>query len=365
MEPTRPAYSAARRWRISLPVWLGVVLLLASIGGAAVSMRSHAGDSASYSAAATTPADDQPWMTLGSVDIKGGVTKLYPLQPGRVKSVEAVENEPVEANAPLFHLDDTLAVLKLQQAKIALDAAKEQLTIAEAKIEPFEQQIGAQKEAVNVAGDNVKRAKNKRDTEKDLLQKGAGGSAESVKDAEIQVRQAEASVRAEQKKLAALEAGRPQLEGAIKLRHMDIDAKEAQLKEAQKGVDECVVRAPSAGIPLRILVKVGETLGPNPHEPAIQFAPNRPLLVRAEVEQEFVGRVRKDQSVIIQDHVTGQECARGKVTTIARWYAHRRSASPEMLQLNNEARTLECIITIDSTSQELRLGQRVRVQFPQ
>ncbi|HWG42181.1 MAG TPA: hypothetical protein VN688_05295 [Gemmataceae bacterium] len=364
MEPTRPASPATRRWRISLPVWLGVVLLLASLAIAAKSLRSHAGDSASFSTAATTPADDQPWMSLGYVDIEGGVTPLYPLQPGRVKSIEAVENEPIEANAPLLHLDDTLAALKVREAKIALAAAKEQLSIAEAKAEPLEQQIAAQKEAVNVARDNVKRATIKHDSEKNLLRKGIGSSPESVKDAEIQIQQAEAGVRAEQKKLAALEAGRPQLEGAIKLRRLEIEAKEAQVQEAQKGVEECVVRAPYAGMPLRVLVSVGETLGSHPRKPALEFAPNRPLLVRGEIEQEFVGRIHKDQSVIIHDHVTDQDCARGKVIAIARWYTHRRSASPDMLQVNNEARTLECIIKIDSTSQELRIGQRVRVQFP-
>ena len=229
MQPTRFPSSAARHWRIALPVWLGVILLLASIGIAALSLRSHAGDSSSFSTATTTPGDDNPWMSLGYVDIEGGVTPLYPLQPGRIKSIEAVENEPIQANEPLFHLDDAVPALKVRLAKIALDAAKAKLALAEAKLKPFEEQVAAQKEAVTAAGIKVKRAQNRLDTEKGFLKKDVGGSPETVKDAELQVKEANVGIQAEQRKLAALEAGRSQLEGAIKLRHMDIEAKQAQL----------------------------------------------------------------------------------------------------------------------------------------
>jgi multidrug resistance efflux pump len=363
MESTRPSPSA-RHWRISIPVSLGVIMLLASLVIAAVSLGSHTGKSLSPSpVAASIPADDQRWMSLGYVDIEGSVTPLYPLQQGRVKSIEAVENEPVKANQPLFHLDDTVQALKVHQAQIGIRDAKEQLAIAEAKAKQLEQQIAAQKQAVAAAGIEVKRARNLRDKQKSLGEDITDST--EVKNAELLVQKADAGVRAEEKKLAALEAGKPEAEASIRRARLDIEYRESRLQEAQDAVNECVVRAPSDGTPLRILVSVGQALGANPHQPAVQFAAARPLLVRAEVEQEFVGRVRKDQPVVIQDHVTGQECARGKVLSIARWYANRRSASAELLPVGNEVRTLECIIRIESTSQEVRIGQRVRVQFPE
>src|SRR5579859_6416351 len=79
MEPNQPA-PRPKRWRVSLPVSLGVVLFLASLVIAARSIRSHAGDSPTYSAPAVKPAEDSRWMSLGYVDIEGGVTPLYPLQ---------------------------------------------------------------------------------------------------------------------------------------------------------------------------------------------------------------------------------------------------------------------------------------------
>jgi multidrug resistance efflux pump len=364
MESTRSAPSSSRHWPISIPVSLGVVLLLASLVIAAVSLRSHSADhSPPPSALASTPADGNSWMALGNVDIKGSITKLYPLQQGRVTKIDAEENEPVKKGDPLFHLEDTVQEWNLHKAEIGIRDAKEQLAVAEAKAKQLEQQIAAQREVVAAAGIEEKRAHL-------LLDKLKRRNPEvvdraEINDSEFLIEKAEAGVRGEKKKLAALEAGKPEAEAGIQRAKLDIEYKELRRQEAQKAVDECVLRAPSDGIPLRILVSEGDTLGANPRQAAVEFAADRPLLVRAEIEQEFVGRVRKNQLVIIQDHVTGQECARGRVVSLARWYAHRRTASPEMLAMGNDVRTLECIITIESTSQEVRIGQRVRVQFPE
>jgi multidrug resistance efflux pump len=367
MEPNQPA-SAPKRWRVSLPVSLGVVLLLASVVIAARSIRSHAGDSPTYTAPAAKPAEDARWMSLGYVDIEGGVTPLYPLQLGRIKSIDVAENEEVKAGAPLFHLEDSVQALKVQQARDALEVARQKLVAAQAAVQQLNLKIEAQREGIEVTRADLDRAKSNRDREKSFESKverqGSEQSSQTVKDLDYLVKKAESGVRAEEKKLAALEAGRPEAEAAVKGARLEIDAKKAQVEEAENAVKECVLRAPTDGTPLRILVNVGQALGATPRQPAIQFAPKRPLLVRAEVEQEFVGRVRKGQPVLIEDHVTGQNCAKGKVVSLAQWYATRRSSTPEVLQVSNDARTLECIIHLDAITQDLRIGQRVRVQFP-
>ena len=50
--------------------------------------------------------------------------------------------------------------------------------------------------------------------------------------------------------------------------------------------------------------------------------------------------------------------------SLALWYAPRRTINSEIGPMNSDTRTLECIIQIGSTSQTVRIGQRVRVQFP-
>jgi len=364
MEPIHPSSPRGRHWRLTIPVSLGVLLLLASLVVAAMSLRSHAGPSSASVATTATPADDQRWYSLGYVDIEGGVTPLYPVQPGRVRSIEAQENESVKAGQPLFHLEETIPVLKVSEAKIDLKGAETKLAIAQARREQASKQIEAQKIAIAAARKNVKKAQLLRDKQKTFEKSGLSGDKETLQAAEITVEQAELAVRGEEQKLVLAEAARREAEGYVATAQANVEAKQAQLKEANHAVEECVVRAPVDGTPLRILVNVGQVLGGNPHQPAIQFAAQRPLLVRAEVEQEFVGRVVEDQNVVIEDHVTGQECARGKVVSLARWYAPRRSVNPEMLSVNNDTRTLECIIRIESTKQVIRIGQRVRVRFP-
>jgi multidrug resistance efflux pump len=360
MELTRPASSPVPRWRISLPVWLGIVLLLASVVTAAVSLRSHASDSSSPSSAAvSSPGGDSRWMSIGYVDVEGGITPIYPVTLGRVKSIEARENEPVRANAELFHLDDTLAVLKAREAENGVNIAKQQVVVAEQKAKQYRQQIEAQKEAVNVASKDVEQArinrdKQKKDYEKELVDK------QVAENAEVLLQKAEAALHGKQKELAALEAIDP--EEGVKLARLNVKLREDQLEQAREAVNLHVVRAPYAGTPLRVLVSVGETLGSNPRQPAIQLCPDRPLLVRAEVEQEFAGRIHRGQATQIHDHVTGEDLGRGTIASISRWYTHRRSILLDPLQYN-DVRTLECIIKLESNAQTLRIGQRVRVQF--
>jgi len=349
----------ARPWRVS--IFLGVLLLLASFVTVAIALHSYASPTSTPSTPA--PAEGERWNSQGYVDIEGGITPLYPLQMGRIKSIEAKENEPVKAGAPLFHVDDSVQQLKVRQAESDLEGAKQQLAIAEAGVIEADKEMEAQKKAIDVAQKNVEIARVLRDKQKRLVKAEVEGDKETVQVAEIGVGKAEKGVQAEEAKLAVFEAKKHQAESYVAAAKESVKGKQAQLDEARHAVNECVVRAPVDGTPLRILISKGETLGANPRQPAIQFAAAKPPLVRAELEQEFVGRVRPNQNVLVQDYVTGLECARGKVERLALWYAPRRTLNAEIVPLNSDNRTLECIIQIISTSQPIRIGQRVSVQF--
>jgi multidrug resistance efflux pump len=361
VSPSRPV----RHWRMSIVLSLGVLVLLASIVIAVISLHSHASPSSTPSnTAASAPTDGKRWYSEGFADIEGGVTPLYPLQMGRIISIAAKENEFVKAGAALFHMDDKVQRLKVRQAQSDLDGARKQLAIAEAGVEEADKQIQAQKTAIAVARISVELACIFRDKSKRFEQEGIEGNKESLQAAEKGVEKAERGLQAEQDKLAYLEAVKRRAEGYVAAAKVAVEGKQAQLDEARNAVEECVVHAPVDGTPLRILVTVGETLGANPRQPAIQFAADRPLLVRAEVGQEFVDKVKQDQQVIIQDYVTEKEIARGKVARIARWFASRRTINTDLLPTNGDNRTAECIIHVDSPSRSLRIGQRVRVEFP-
>src|SRR5579875_2460704 len=275
------------RWRMSIVLSLGVLVLAVSFIIAALSLHSRADHPPTPSTSAPTSAEeDKPWNSLGYVDVEGGVTPLYPLQMGRVKSIEVKENEFVKAGTPLFRLDDTVPRLKVLEAKAGVEAAQGQLQAAQAEAEALDKKIAAQREAIKVAEIEVQRARALRDTKRKFGEDSIGSKFEA-EDANYLFEKAQRAVRGEQAQLAALEVLKEKTAGAIAMAQANLKDKQALLAEAENALEECVVRAPVDGVPLRILITIGETLGAHPHQPAIQFAPNRPLLVRAEVEQEF------------------------------------------------------------------------------
>jgi multidrug resistance efflux pump len=298
-------------------------------------------------------------VAVAYVDVEGGVSFLYPQQPGRVVAVLAREGQDVEKDAPLFRLDDTLARNQLAAARLDLQAAEQRLTQARRLVEQHAKKVEAQKAAVEVARREAEAAHLQAQKVQRNFDRRIGGTKEDVQAAKKLAEKADAGVRAEQAKLAALEAMAPV--SAVPLAETDVQAKRNQIEKAEHGVRECTVTAPAKGTVLRSQVSVGEVLGPNPRKEAMVFCPAGPRVVRAEVEQEFARRVKEGLKARIQDDATGDGEWRGTVVRLSDWYTQRRSILPEPLQYN-DVRTLECLIRLDS-QQGLRIGQRVRVTF--
>lgn len=349
---------AARR-RLRLAVGLGVVLAGSSLTVAIMAMRSHAASGSSATSPPAGPAATSPRkaVALGYVDVEDGIAHIYPVRPGRVKAVDAREGVAVAKDAPLLQLDDTEAQYKVKEAQSDLAAAKVRKQQAEALANHQRRQVDAQRQAVAVAQADVDMAKVQRDK---VLRRRENDTAtkEDAQAAELAVTKAERVVKAEQEKLAALEAQKPEL--AVKLAEELVAGKQAQLDQAEEARRQFVVRAPFMGMPLRVLVNVGDALGPNPQQPAIYFCPKADRIVRAEVEQEFALLVHTDQPVQIEDDATGTGAWTGKVKRLSDWYSQRRSILLEPLHFN-DVRTLEAIVTLDPNQPPLRIGQRVRV----
>jgi multidrug resistance efflux pump len=348
------------RRHFRLVAGLGGVLLLASVVTAAIALRSHARDS-SGNAPTLPPTSSTPRraVAIGHVDVESGVTPLYPVQPGRVVKIDAIEGTAVKVGDALFTLDETLARLQVDEARAALEGSQVQQKNAGILAKQHAEKVAGQQQAVVAAQTDVDLARVQLERARRRLENGTGATKEDVRMAELAVQKAEAAVKGEQAKLAAVEALKPSI--AVELADKDVAAKQAQLRKAEYALKECTVRAPFAGTPVRILTSVGETLGPNPRQPALYFCPNSPRIIRAEVEQEFADRVKVGMAATVQDDSTGAGDWHGKVQRVSDWYSQRRSILLEPLQFN-DVRTLECIVTLDpNQAGTLRIGQRVRV----
>jgi HlyD family secretion protein len=336
---------------------LGVVLLAGSVAGASFAL--HAQGSAASGGSEEAPAvasGEKPVICFGYVDTPGGVASVFPLLPGRVARIQVEEGQQVSKGDVLFEMDSTQAELKVKEARAAKEAAEAQLNEAENQAGQYSFEVDRQKKAVDRAKGILDAAEAMNQRAKRLS--GSSISAEEARAAAANVEQARAGLEAEEIKLEELKQLKPQLK--VELARKDLAVREAVLEEAEHAVTECRRTAPFEGTVLRVLANPGDVYSPQSHQPVLQFCPTGRRIVRAEVEQEFAGRVAKGQKASFQDDTTGQTIWHGKVNHVSDWFSQRRMYLPEPLQLH-DVRTLECIIEIDPNQPPLRINQRVRV----
>lgn len=351
-----PSNYRLARWMAGFGLLVLAGSFLVVIGGAAPSRDLPDPDARN----ATPPAanSERRSVAVAFVDVEEGTTPLYPMRPGRVVELPVREGVSVKQGDVLLRVDDSLARIDLERAKLDLQGAEVRLRSAKNLVAKHKGQIEALREAVEVQKAEQAEAEAGLSKAQRFFENKLGGTREDVLILEKKVARATAGVRAKQKELESVQA--MDATDAVRAAEVEIANKKEQIKAAEKGVEECVLRAPRDGSMLRLLVNVGEVLGPSPQRPALVFCSSGPRIVRAEVEQEFAGRIRLGQNATIRDDATGGGNWKGKVTRVSDWYAHRRSILFEPMQYN-DMRTMEVILSVEPNSTPLKIGQRVLV----
>jgi multidrug resistance efflux pump len=298
-------------------------------------------------------------VCIGFVDLEHGTTPLHPLTPGRVACVPAHDNNVVSAGTVLVALDDTLARLRVQEAQAALEAAQTQLDKARKLPAQQRLKLAQQDLTLEAMRYRLSAAKHLLAVKQKLLKDNFISAAE-VSAVEDQIKELAAMRTGEEKKLAELQLVDPRLD--VRAAEAEVKRLRVLLREAEQGLAECAVTAPQAGTVMRVLVRPGAVLDGLQRQPAVLFAPDEPRIVRAEVDQEFAARVTVGKSVRILDDSNVQDLGRGRVTQLSDWFLRRRMILLEPTRFN-DARTLECLVTLDAGHAPLRLGQRVQVRI--
>lgn len=298
-------------------------------------------------------------VAMGLVDVEQSVARLLLEMPGRVKSIEAKENVVYEPGAVLLAVDDTGPRIKLAQLAVAIEAAKAKVEQARLGRVIAEAEVKAQQTAIDAAIEREKTYLRRQKEVKDIDQVPKA----TIREIEDAVRESGAIIKGEREKLKVIEAKVAYARSEEALAVVQVKAQETQLREAQKAVDDCVLRAPFKGRVLRVKARLGELVSPAMLEPLIEFCPEAPRIVRAEINQEFahsaqIGQVCK----ITDDSRTASGSWSGKIVRLSDWYAPRRSILFEPLQMN-DVRTLECIVAFDPGQFPLKIGQRVRLSI--
>jgi multidrug resistance efflux pump len=346
-----------RRW-LSLVCLFGVAVLAVSMVGAGWMMRTNAGSQSGGSDGGTSTA---LLHCIGHVDVESGVAYPYPAAPGRVVEVEVREGQRVSSGDVLFRMDDRAVRKDVERAENAVKTAQEAASKPNNDRAELAKAVLAQQEAIQVAKKELKAGQIAARRKHDLVEKNALVK-EEAEAADALVEKAEAAVKAEERKLEAIQVRSANIDLAARVADAEVADRKVLLEKAKLALDECLVKAPADGTVLRLSVQAGDLLGPEAKSPPVIFCPAGPRVVRAEVEQEWAGRVQEGQVATIQDDTSNGSGPSwtGKVVRLSDWMAHRRSILPDPSQFH-DIRTLECIIALDPGQPPLRIGQRVRV----
>jgi multidrug resistance efflux pump len=305
------------------------------------------------------PATAPAVVCLGHVDIDGGVTAIAPPHAGRVTSVAAAEGATVEAGVVLLKLDDRRARFAAEEARATLESAKLRLARAEQDLRQHPTRVAQLRAAHESAEQKLDASRALLERQQELYRIN-NSSNQEVRAAMSQVKEQEAQVRVAKERLVEFQQADPKL--PVDEARTALTAAEAQVRSADYGVDQCEVRAPSAGTVLQIQTRPGEVVGGPGTAAPILFCPDRPFIVRAEVEQEFVRRLKVGQLARVEDEASGGPAWTGRVARIAGWYAARRTTTDKPSAFK-DVPTVECIIQLDDRKPPLRIGQRVQVSI--
>jgi multidrug resistance efflux pump len=166
------------------------------------------------------------------------------------------------------------------------------------------------------------------------------------------------ALEADQLKRKNLDAEHP--EEAARLAEIALENAQTRLTQAVRQLDQFTLRARLPGRVLKVFVGLGESFGPAAREPAILFCPDKPLVVRCEIEQEFAGQVRVGSRAAVLDDVSGERIGEAVVERCSSVFTHRRQPVDDA-RLHNDFRTMECVLKLLSGAERVRIGQHVRV----
>lgn len=266
--------------------------------------------------AIAAPPDEFLASAKGKIDIEGGVVRLAARRDGVIDKVFVEEGAIVKAGEILATLDGTLAGHKLELARSELDEARDQtkphqIRIAAAqreirRVEPLVEKKIASQQTLDNATDQL-----------------------HIEEAEL------VSARAR------------------------VDTAERHLRVAEREVEEHIVRAPADGQIIQRQARPGNGVSTLNVTPLFLFIPDVPKVIRAELEERFIGAVtvgEKAQVILDSDQNTRFDA---QVIRVGRVVGQRTPSDDPTERQDN--RVIDCVLSIDA--KDMLIGQRVIVRF--
>lgn len=291
-----------------------------------------------------------PLKLFGSIDQK--TVYLAFEEAGRISEVLASEGQEVEQGRILAKLDDERYIIALQTAKAAHETAQAEFNLLAAG--PRAQEVDVAKAKLQAVSEQFALSTRLCERQKKM------GSATSVTQRDqicSKVKVDQALLLEAQKSLDMIQAGARAEELAIAKAR--VKQAQVQIEDAQRALDNCVLKAPSQGIIRARLKEPGDMV--NASAPAFELALTNPLWARVYIDEVNLGKIKTGQSVkLTVDSYPNQvfEATVGFISSVAEF-------TPKTVQ-TEEVRTslvYEVRLTVSDPNKQLRLGMPVTAQL--
>jgi multidrug resistance efflux pump len=282
-------------------------------------------------------------------------------QPSTVTKVLVKEGDEVKKGQKLLELDTSQVELKVRESDIAIQAAKADLARAQAQVAGHQVEVDFLEKTWK-AKQKALEAKQKEFEEiRQAADRGDGKNRLDVQAAEAAMEEAKLNLDAARGKWQGMKDLAPTY--AVDLAKQGIEKAQNLKDQAERALAQMTCTAREDGKIVRSFVSEGSQFGLGTRDPAFWFVKKGPLLVRAEVTQEFAGRVVKGQKATIQDETDDKQSWTGRVTKVGDQFLHKRQSNGSALDIFpvNDDRVLECIVTLDASQTPPRFGQKVRI----
>lgn len=149
-----------------------------------------------------------------------------------------------------------------------------------------------------------------------------------------------------------------ELDAEVDVAAANVATARQKIRQAEYEVEVRTLRAPVAGHIVARSTHVGNVVSPASGE-LIELLPDAPRIVRAELNEGFVGKVKVGMSAEVSSYSGNDKPQLAKVTRIGEVFGP--SKLNESAQETTDTRDVECILELPNN--DMKVGQRVQVRF--
>lgn len=257
-------------------------------------------------------------VARGKIDVEGGVLELAPAQDGVVQQLPVKEGQAVQTGQLLLRMGDETARADLAVAESEWRLAQARHSAKAARLPPLKTTL----------------------TRWQAAAREGAADAHSVDEAAQQWRDAQSDAEVAQAEVAVAQA------------------RVTQLRSAQKRL---ALLAPEAGTIVRVRTHAGSQV--SPAQTVITLLPQRPLIVRAELNESFADAVREGMRATVAVDGDGAATAALPEARVLRISPVFGAAHLQDEAQRGPVRVIECVLAFDQAPTQARVGQNVRVTF--